>query len=86
MNPANKPLVLDLLESVATRPRPYREVMEAWRTTCPRLSIWEDAVDLGLVVCKREANFGLIVEVTPAGRAFLEAERPARDRAAPSRA
>ena len=42
-------LVLQLLEWVAARPRSYAETMEAWRTSCPRLPVWEDAVDGGLV-------------------------------------
>ena len=66
----NKPLVLDLIEWVATRPRPYAEVMDAWRTSCPRLTIWEDAVDLGLVACVED-----VVSATTAGLAFLRAER-----------
>ena len=37
-------LLLDLVEWVAVRPRGYRETMDAWRTSCPRLTIWEDAV------------------------------------------
>jgi hypothetical protein len=66
-------LVLDLVEWVAARPRAYAEVMEAWRTSCPRLSIWEDAVDQGLVT--RELRDGVpTVTVTPPGRALLERE------------
>jgi hypothetical protein len=61
-------LILDLLEWLAQRDRSYEEVMDAWRTSCPRLPVWEDANDLGLVV--RE---GAIVRITPSGRAFLEA-------------
>lgn len=68
----NKPLILDLIEFVAARPRTYTEVMEAWRTSCPRLPIWEDAVDLGLVACVDD-----VVSATPAGLAFLRSERPA---------
>jgi hypothetical protein len=73
---ANKPLVLDLIEFVATRPRPYAEVMDAWRTSCPRLPIWEDAVDLGLIACVAD-----MVSATPAGRALLRTERPASNTA-----
>ncbi len=29
--------------------RSYGETMEAWRSTCPRMPIWEDAVREGLV-------------------------------------
>ena len=71
----NKALVLDLLEWVAAAPRPYAEVMDAWRTSCPRLPIWEDALDLGFVVCERRAGEETMVRATPAGREFLVAER-----------
>jgi hypothetical protein len=73
----NKALVLDLVEWVAREPRPYAEVMDAWRTSCPRLPIWEDAVDLGLVACERADGAGLTVRVTSAGRDFLASERRA---------
>lgn len=43
------PLVLDLLEWIGTRPRPYREVIDAWRTSCPRLPVWETANEQGLL-------------------------------------
>jgi len=65
-------LVLDLVEWVAARPRAYDEVMEAWRTSCPRLTIWEDAVDRGLVVREQVAGVGTVVKLTQRGRAFLE--------------
>ena len=77
MNLENKALVLDLVEWIAGGPRAYAEVMDAWRTSCPRLPIWEDTVDLGFVVCEHRGRSDLVVKVTPAGRAFLEAERPA---------
>lgn len=70
----NKALVLDLVEWVAQKPRPYAEVMEAWRTSCPRLPIWEDAVDLGLVACSMAPGRGTMVGVTPSGEALLRAE------------
>lgn len=44
-------LLLDLVEWVAAQPRLYRETMDAWRTSCPRLTIWEDAVAGGFVKC-----------------------------------
>jgi hypothetical protein len=68
------PLVLDLVEWVAIRPRPYAEVMDAWRTSCPRLPIWEDAVDQGLVSCAREAGLVAVVKATPLGLARLRKE------------
>jgi hypothetical protein len=70
----NKSLVLDLIEWIAAGPRPYADVMDAWRTSCPRLSIWEDALDHGFVACTTNGA-GTHVDLTPAGRAFLQAER-----------
>ena len=66
------PLILDLLEWLAKKPKPYSEVMDAWRTSCPRLTIWEDASDSGLVKVTRAADQEL-VDLTPAGRSILAA-------------
>ena len=38
-------LTLDLLEWLASGERTYEEAMEAWRTSCPKLPVWEDAND-----------------------------------------
>ncbi len=66
------PLILDLVEWVAKGPRAYSDVMEAWRTSCPRLTVWEDAVERGyLVRVRRDETW--MVETTPSGRAFLAA-------------
>ena len=65
-------LILDLIEWLATEPRPYAEVMEAWRTSCARLPAWEEAVDRGLVVSEMVSPRGVLVTVTAAGRGFLE--------------
>jgi hypothetical protein len=64
-------LVLDLVEWVAKEPRPYAEVMEAWRTSCPRLTVWEEAVDRGLVLCEG-GSAGVRVTATPSGCQLLE--------------
>jgi hypothetical protein len=42
-------LTLQLLEWIADKPRTHADLMDAWKTTCPRLSIWEDACADGLV-------------------------------------
>src|SRR5262249_48856945 len=42
-------LVLDLVEWVGRRERSYQDTMDAWRTSCPRLPVWEEANDHGLV-------------------------------------
>ena len=71
MNPSiTEPLILDLVAWVAKQPRPYGEVIEAWRTNCPRLTVWEDAVERGLVACVRREG-ALVVEATPNGRAAV---------------
>jgi hypothetical protein len=68
------PATLDLLTWLAIRPRNYDETMAAWRTNCPRLSIWEDALDDGLVQVKRGGNgrASAAVTLTARGRAALE--------------
>jgi len=64
-------LILDLLDWLAKRDRSYEEVMDAWRTSCPRLPVWEDANDRGLVMSE-EVNGRWIVRVTSLGLALLE--------------
>ena len=64
-------LVLDLVEWVAREPRPYAEVIETWRTSCPRLTIWEDAADRGYVARETIAGFGMVVTVTEDGEKLL---------------
>ena len=57
-------LILDLLDWVAERDRTYEEVMNAWRTSCPRLPVWEDANDRGFVRTEQG-----MVRITAEGRA-----------------
>ena len=64
-------LVLDLVEWIAREPRLYSEVIETWRTSCPRLTIWEDAVDRGFVTREAIAGTGVRVAVTESGEKFL---------------
>lgn len=68
----NQPLILDLVEWIAEQPRTYEEVMDAWRTSCPRLTIWEDTVDAGYVRVRSGRNSGRIIEVTKQGQALLD--------------
>ena len=68
-------LMLDLVEWVARKERTYAETMDAWRTSCPKLPVWEDATGRGFV----ETNFvngTSLVRVTQAGFDFLKAKRP----------
>ena len=70
-----EPLIFDLVEWVAKEPRTHVDVMNAWRTSCPRLTVWEDAVDRGLVERKSDNGRGAVVVVTERGRKFLDAQR-----------
>jgi hypothetical protein len=64
-------LILDLLQWLATADRSYEEVMDAWRTSCPKLPVWEEANDRGLVIGE-DVNGRCVVRITSLGRAFLE--------------
>lgn len=66
------PLVLDFVEWVAREPRAYAEVISTWNTSCPRLTIWEDA-DRGFVARETLPGIGLIVAVTEQGEKLLRA-------------
>jgi hypothetical protein len=73
MADTSDPLVLDLLEWIAREPRLYAEVIETWRTSCPRLTIWEDAVDRGYVAREANPGAGVRVAITASGEKFLRA-------------
>ena len=71
-------LIADLLEWIGPSPRPYEEVIEAWRTSCPRLPVWEEANARGFVDRRHQPGVGVSVTVTSAGAAFLAARRGER--------
>jgi len=71
MAETSDPLVLDLVEWIAREPRLYSEVIESWRTSCPRLTIWEDAVDRGYVARQSVTGVGVRVTITETGEKFL---------------
>lgn len=74
MTNAVEDLVLDLLEWVSLRERTYEETMAAWRTSCPRLPVWEEANDRGLVSVQN-GNGCASVRLTEAGRELLRRSR-----------
>lgn len=69
-------LILDLLEWIGPQQRPYAEVMDAWRTSCPRLPVWEEADERGFIAQHHEVGLGTFVSVTPVGTAYLSQNRP----------
>jgi hypothetical protein len=68
-------LILDLVEWVELSERTYEETMDAWRTSCPRLPVWEDASDRGLVE-RTVANGRVMVRATSEGLVLLKERRP----------
>ena len=59
-------LILDLLEWLATADRSYEEVMDAWCTSRPKLPVWEEANDRGLVI-REDVNGRCVVRITSSG-------------------
>jgi D-3-phosphoglycerate dehydrogenase len=76
-DPVVDSLVLDLLEWIGPGARPRDEVLDAWRTSCPRLPVWEEANDRGLVVGLAAPGRGQLVSVSAAGWSLLREHRPA---------
>jgi len=70
-----EPLILDLLEWLAPQPRAYSEVMNAWRTSCPRLPVWEEANDRNFVTQSHTRGIGSFAALTPLGREYLARHR-----------
>ncbi len=68
-------LILDLVEWVGRKERTYDETVDAWRTSCPRFPVWEDATDRGLVE-RVFADGRSTVRATAAGLKLLQEKRP----------
>jgi D-3-phosphoglycerate dehydrogenase len=81
-----EPLVLDLLEWIAARPRTHAEALEVWRTSCPRLPVWEEANARGFIDHLHEPGKAARVMLSPAGLERLKAvtrAKPALGRTRP---
>ena len=78
-------LVLDLVEWVAREPRSYAEVFDVWRTSCPRLPVWEEACDRGFVARTSVPGRGALVVATISGRKFLQQHGRPSNAALPER-
>jgi D-3-phosphoglycerate dehydrogenase / 2-oxoglutarate reductase len=68
-------LIWDLLEWLGPIPRPYTEVMDAWRTSCPKLPVWEEANERGFIKRSMMEGEGLVVGVTDKGADQLKMAR-----------
>jgi hypothetical protein len=72
MQPAAHALTQQFLAWVDEAPRSYADA-EAWRRSCPHLSIWEDAISDGLVRFKNGSGMQQSrLLLTPRGRAWLD--------------
>lgn len=74
VNPVDA-LILDLLEWIGPKPRAYSEVIEAWRTSCPRLPVWEEASERGFIERRHEPGTEATVSVSVLGSEFLRKRR-----------
>lgn len=68
----NRELTRQLLEWIEGGAHTYAEALDVWRSSCPRHTIWEDALEAGYIDCG--ADRAAALELTASGRAFLEAE------------
>lgn len=75
MSDPTEALVLDLLEWIGRRRRLYADVIEIWRTSCPRLPVWEEANERGFVE-RHSRGAETFITVSDAGWAFLRRHRP----------
>jgi hypothetical protein len=71
-------LIVDLLEWIGPKASPYREVIEAWRTSCPQLPVWEEANARGFVEHHHSLGSEAMVSVSVSGAKHL-AERRRED-------
>lgn len=74
MDDALRLLTVQFLSWADRAPRTYGQAMDAWRTSCPRLPVWEDALDGGLVRVEAAPGAAMAdspIVLTPRGRALL---------------
>ncbi len=69
-------LIMDLLEWLGPEPRPYADVLDAWRTSCPRLPIWEEANERGYIERVNVPGSGTLITVSTLGVEQLQRSRP----------
>jgi hypothetical protein len=74
MEDSVRSLTLQLLSWTRERPRTYAEAMDAWKTHCPRFTIWEDALSAGLLRLENVREGGPLVALTEKGAALLSGD------------
>lgn len=68
-------LIVDMVEWLAASPRGYAEAQSAWRTSCPRLPVWEEAATRGFVARDALRDGTPCLIATEKGREFLARTR-----------
>jgi hypothetical protein len=63
--------MLEFLRWVAARRRSYADAMEAWQTSCPRFSVWEDASIAGYITLQQHTD-EVVVSLTPKAMAVVD--------------
>ncbi len=74
MPPTPSLAMLQFLSWIDSRERTHADVMDAWQSSCPRLSVWEDATIDGYVRFVGDAARSVVL--TARGRAVLNALAP----------
>jgi hypothetical protein len=70
-------VTFDFLAWIDARERTYAETIEAWRTSCPRLSVWQEAFAEQLVrVVRGSDSSAPTVVLTARGRSALNGSSP----------
>jgi hypothetical protein len=59
---------------LVSKERTYQETLDSWRTSCPRLPVWEDALERGLLE-RVVGNGRSLVRATSKGLALLSEKR-----------
>jgi hypothetical protein len=78
-------LILDFLEWLGSSPRPYSEVIDAWRTSCPRFPVWEEANERRFIERHHLPGAGRFVSVSLAGLQHLRMYRLRESDSTPAR-
>jgi hypothetical protein len=68
-------LILDLLEWIGPKGRPYHEVIDVWRTSCPRLPVWEEANERGFIEHHHSPGSEALISVSALGAKHLAERR-----------
>ena len=66
-------LMIEFLSWIASQRRTYAQAMDAWRSSCPRHTVWEDAIAAGFIQIENAQSLNHSpVTLTPCGRSLLE--------------